>query len=257
MLNFKRSRLLMLFLAWMVLESAAFCGTPITVTDQKGRSLDIELISVAGDNVTFSRKGDPKEFTLPISNFAEISQNLIRKQAALMPAAVPKIRPDVVIGKRRSKNDSYYMVRQEISSTVKLINTDTKVPVPPFTGRIVYLGQNQRRPDLLIVLSAQDFEGSIEASKTFVKEMETFVTSYDSDNKGYGNIGGFQYFGYLLVVRDQDEKIILDYTVSGPIRQAIKENQSVLKEMFDYRKYQNLDLKLQPAKDSSTFRVPR
>jgi hypothetical protein len=243
--------------AWIALVSAALGGTPMTVTDQKGRSIDIELVSLSGDSVTFSRKGDPKEFTMPITDFAEISQNLIRKQAALLPTVFPKILPEVVIGKRRSKNDSYYMVKQEISSTVKLTNPNNKVAIPAVDVQVVFIGQNRRTPDALIILSKQSFEASIEPTKTFVKEMEPFVTSYDSDNKGSGNIGGYQYFGYILAIKDPDGKVVQTEATAGSIRQALKDKPHIIEDILAFKEGKLLTDKLEPSKSTATFRVPQ
>ena len=94
-------------LVWLALATSAFAAIPITVTDLKGRSIEIELVSLSGDSVTFTRTGNAKEYTLPISNFEENSRVLIRKQAELLPAPSPKIEAAVSIGKRRSKGNSY------------------------------------------------------------------------------------------------------------------------------------------------------
>ena len=67
-------------------------------------------------------------------------------------------------------------------------------------GRSSSSGRTAARRSSIEVLSTQDVEASIKPGETFVKEMESFVTSYDSDNKGVGNVGGSQYVGYLLVL---------------------------------------------------------
>src|SRR5690606_29684705 len=130
---------------------------------------------VSGESVTFRRTGNPKEFTMPVSSFDQASQDLIRKEAETLPPAKPKIRADVVIGKRRKDKDgSYYMVRQEVTCTVKLTNLSKTDKVPPVTGKILFIGQNTRTPDLLTVLSTQSFEATMDTGATAVKETEAF-----------------------------------------------------------------------------------
>jgi hypothetical protein len=146
-------------LACAMISSGSLRAAPINVTDLKGRAIDIELVSVAGDSVTFRRAG--REFTLPIGNFDAPSQDSIRNEAARIPVAVPKIQPEIVIGKRRKKDDSFYMVKQEITCTVKLGNPSNAVAVPPVNGKIVFIGQDRRTPDLFQVLSSQAVETSI------------------------------------------------------------------------------------------------
>lgn len=250
-------RPLVLSLASVALASTAWSAIPISVTDQKGRTIEIQLISLAGDKVTFSRKGDAKEFTMPITNFADTSQDLIRKQAALLPAVLPKIESDVVVGKRRRKDDSFYMVRQEITSTVKLANLDKNAAVPPVEVTLIFLGQNRRTPDILTILSKQSFEASIEPGQTFSKEMRSFITAYDSDNKGFGNIGGFQYYGYILAIVGPDGKISSYTTSSSTVRQQLEEKQHLLEELLEYKQGKMLTEKLEPSSTTMIYVVPQ
>ena len=235
------------FLTWTALVATAFCGSPITVTDDKGRSIEIELVSVADSSVTFRRQGNPKEFTLPISQFAGASQEIIRKQGSQIPAATPKIESDVVIGKRRQKNDSYYMVKQEITCTVKLTNTSMTARVPAVNGKLVFIGQNQRTPELLYILSSQNIEATMNPGETVTKELESFFTTYDSDNKGYGNVGGYQYFGYILVLVDEGGNVVLDQTATSSLRQALANKPAIRKEIIKYAKGKLLTERLDPA----------
>ena len=40
-------------------------------TDIEGRTIEAELVSIFRNEVTFRRTGEKREFTLPLSNFAE------------------------------------------------------------------------------------------------------------------------------------------------------------------------------------------
>jgi hypothetical protein len=256
MLTNHRLSCLVAFIAWTATAPSATCAIPITVTDTKGRAIEIELVSVIGESVTFKRKGQLKVFTLEISNFSKPSQTLIQKQAALLPAVLPRATPEVSIVKRRVK-DGWYMVKQRISGVVKITNPDPKVAFPHFTGKIILLGQNRRTPDALSILSTQPLEGSIEPGKSFAAEITEIVTSYDSDNKGDGNVGGYEYFGYLLVLADDEGKIILDDASTGSVQLAVKNNRAALDEMIDYPAGTVITTKLEPVKATTTLRVPR
>lgn len=111
------SRLPAVLVAWVALAATAFCAGSLTVTDLKGRSIAIELISQAD------------------------------------------------------------------------------------------IGQNTSTPALFSVLSSQSFETTMKPVETFTKETEAFFTSYDSDNKGSGNVGGYQYFGYILALANKPDLI--------------------------------------------------
>ena len=234
----------LLAFAWGVISSAGVSAAPITITDIKGRAIEIELVSLAGSSVTFRRAGNPKEFNLPLSNFTDASQQLIRTEVTKIPVATPKIIPDITIGNRRQNGDSYYLKRQEISCTIKLTNSSLNIPIPTVSGKMLFIGEDRRTPELLQVLSAQDIEAAIEPGKTFVKEMEVFSTTYDSDNKGVGNAGGSQYVGYILVMTDAANNVVVEQTLTGSFRQAIAARPVVLKELLTYSKGKVLTNKL-------------
>ena len=245
-------------LIWSALAATVFCADSITVTDLKGRSIAIELTSVANNSVTFRRQGDPKEFTLPVANFDQASQELIRKQAAQLPAMMPKIQPEVIINKRRADvAGSRYMVKQEITGTIKLTNPSATASVPAATGKIIFLGQNTRTPGLFTILSSQSFEVTLKPGATFIKEVDPFSTSYDSDNKGSGNVGGYQYFGYFFALIDASDKVVLDLTTTGSFRVALANKPELVKKVVALPKGTTLNDKLETAADTSKLRLPQ
>ncbi len=248
----------MMLLVSAGLVGGAFCGTPITVSDQKGRSIEIVLDSVTEDSVTFSRSGDTKVFTLPMSHFAEASQFLIRKQAELLPVEIPKVEADLMIGNRRRKDgDSSYMMRQEITPVVKVSNTYTKKETPELHGKVVFIGQDRRTPDALGVLCVREFDVPVlKAAGTFATELAPFVTKYDSDNKGYNNVGGLEYFGYVLTLANKDGRIVYDLASAGTIRKALNEGRHLLEDIMGYKEGLVITDKLVPAPKGTVFRVP-
>jgi hypothetical protein len=231
-------------MAWLLVDAHA---RPIQVTDLKGRAIEIEVLSQVGSTVTFRRVGNAKEFSLPLSEFSESSQKIIREEGSQLPAVLPKIQAEVVVGKRRSKGDSSFMVRQDITCTVKLANPSLAIEIPNLRGKIVFIGQDRRTPEILKILSAQSLECTISPGKTFIQEMEVFVTTYDSDNKGVGNIGGSQYMGYILVMTDAAGNVVLSQTVTGSFRQAIEARPESLKELLTYSQGAELTEKLEPS----------
>ncbi len=250
-------------LVWGTLVPAAFCGDLQTVADQKGRSLIIQLVSLSGESVTFKRQGEDKEYKLPISQFDQGSQDRIRKQAEEMaaagaqkpPAAADyKIQPGIVIGKRRrDKGDSYYMENQEITSTVKLANLSTTVRADGLMGAVIYIGRNTGKPDIYSVLSTQKFKASVDASGSFSKEMDSFTTTYDSDNKGAGNLGGYQYYGYVLALFDSKGELILTETTTGSFRMALAAKKEFVDAVLTYPKGATISDKLEPKPGGGAY----
>lgn len=252
MFSQKFSNISAVIFVWSTLAVTACCADSISVTDLKGRSITIELTSLANNSVTFRRQGDPKEFTLPVANFDQASQELIRKRAALIPAAMPKIQPEVTLDKRRTDvAGSSYMVKQAITGTIKLTNPSATASVPAATGKIIFLGQNTRTPGLFKILSSQCFEVTLKPGGTFIKEVDPFSTSYDSDNKGSGNSGGYQYFGYFFALIDASDKVILDLTTTGSFRVALVNKPELVKKVVALPKGTMLNDKLETTADTS------
>ena len=246
------SNLSAVIFVWSALAVTAFCADSISVTDLKGRTITIELTSLANDSVTFRRQGDPKEFTQPVANFDQASRELIRKQAALIPVALPKIRPEVIINKRRQDvAGSSYRVKQHITGTLKLTNLSATTSVPAATGKIIFVGQNTRTPGLFKILSSQSFEVILKPGATFIKEAEPFSTIYDSDNKGSGNVGGYQYCGYFFALIDASGTVILDLTTTGSFRVALANKPEVVKKVVALPENTTLNDKLEITPDTS------
>lgn len=236
----------------VILASCCFLSplaaeTRLTVKDTKGRSIGIDLVAFVNETVIFRRQGDAKEFSLPIGNFDESSQALIRKEAADLPAPMPKLKPEVIVGKRAVKaSGSFYMEKQTVTCTVKISNLDLKMPTPELKGKVIFIGQERRRPDEFSILSAQSFDVTVPATETIVKELEPFSTSYDSDNKGEGNVGGYRYDAYILALTDAEGNIVLHETSSAIVRQSFEEKPSRLKELLGFTAGKKLSAKMIP-----------
>lgn len=212
-----------------LISATALCGPEMTVTDTQGRALNIELISTDGENVVFRRKGSDRDFTLEMTKFDGASQSSITNEAKSLPAVLPTLLPEVVIGKRRQKGDSYYMVQQEITCTVKLRNSNMKTPFPKHAGKILFFGQNQMQSGVYMLLNVQNFAAELLPGASMETPLKPFTTNYDSDNKGRGNVGGYEYSGFLLLLLDNAGEVVFNYTTDGILRQAVANKPSLLK----------------------------
>lgn len=222
-----------------------WAGPMISVSDSKGRSLEIEILAVNGDSVRFRRVDTGKDFTVPMDTFDAPSRTKIRAEAADLPAEVPPLDVEMVVGKRRSKGNSYYMVTQTISCNVKLRNRSHNIPLPELDARVFFIGQNQRTPNVYTVLSVQDFKVSLDPGRNSATPLEPFITSYDSDNKGQGNIGGYQYDGYLFLLLDKKKEVVFHQTTSAVIRRAVDGRPALLTKIADYPRGAYLNEKME------------
>jgi len=223
----------LLFFIAAIASSPLLAGPTLDVKNSEGRALMIELIALDGETVTFSTVGEKaKEHSLPLAKFDEASQEKLREEAKTLPPRLPKIDIEVSISNKRDK-DGYYMVTQAVSSKVKIRNLTTNINFPKAKGHVVYFGQNRRSPGVFKLMGKQSFDFTIPASKTFETDVLGFKTRYDSDNKGYGNIGGYQYESYILVITDEEGNVIATKTTDGSIRTAVDKDKSKAKALVD------------------------
>ncbi|WP_367874114.1 hypothetical protein [Luteolibacter sp. Populi] len=215
-----------LFALPFLLASSLIAGPVLEVRNAEGKALQIQLIAVEGENVVFSTTGkDVKEHTLALAKFDGASQEKLREAGKALPPRLPKLDIDVSISNRRDKK-GYFMVEQVVSSKVKLRNLSTQIPYPAAKGYVVYFGQDRRNPGMFKVMGNKSFDFSIEPNKAFETDVLGFKTSYDSDNKGAGNIGGYQYECYVLVLTNAEGKVLATKTTDGSLRTAIDKDVS-------------------------------
>jgi hypothetical protein len=227
-----------------LIGSIAGASPVMTVRDVQGRPLEIELLSSDGTSVSFRRTDNKTEYTLPLERFDDASREQIREKAATLPPVVPKIEPEVVIGKRREK-EGYYMERQTVSCTVKLRNTSKNVAVPELRGRVVFIGQDRRDVSKFSVLANREFKLSIPPGQTFSEVLKPFTTRYDSDNKGYGNIGGYHYTGFLLVITDSEDNVVVEHSTDPTIKKALARDINLSRALADHPVQTVLDERMQ------------
>jgi hypothetical protein len=215
-----------LSLASALLIFSSLCGfaEPISVKDKQGRSMDIEVISVTSDRVKFNRASDGKTFEVPLSSFDADSATRIQAKKSALGEAHPTYEINVVVDKRRKKKDgSWYMVEQTIAGKVDLKNPVMNGTAPAGKARMLYFGEEQRTGGKYSVLSTENYDFQIAGGATHTHEVAPYVTTYDSDNKGYGNIGGLQYEGYLLLLMDEKGNVIQFQTTCSRLNQLLNE----------------------------------
>ena len=244
-----KAKPLLLFALTAFLHQPLLAGPVVEVRNTEGKALRIELIAVEGDNVVFNTTGkEVKEHTLPIAKFDASSQEKLREEGKGLPARLPKIDIEVVISNKRDK-DGYYMINQSVSSKVKIRNLSTRIDYPAAKGHVIYFGQNRRNDGFFKVMANEHFDFSIPANKTFETDVLGFKTSYDSDNKGYGNIGGYQYESYVLVLTDAEGNVIGTKTTNGSLRSAIDKDLSKAKRLVDLKLSEILNKDLETMKN--------
>ncbi|MGD7652800.1 MAG: hypothetical protein ACQCXQ_06275 [Verrucomicrobiales bacterium] len=234
-----------LILAFTTLTLPLAAGPIVNVTSTKGKVLVAELISVSDKKVTVRRASDKKVFTIPKTSIDPESLSKIETTAKDLPTPVPDLEIEVVVNKRRKKLDSY-LVEQTLSTTVKIRNSDLKLPLAGAKGHIFLIGQNKKAPDLLRVLSTSSFDINLKSSENLAHPTPEVVTKYDSDREGYGNIGGYQYEGYVFLLFADDGSVITTKSSDSNFRSALENDINLPTRMLDYTVDTHVDKNLLP-----------
>lgn len=202
----------------------------IEVTDIKGRKMTVEVISYteSSGNVRIKR-ADGQFFNVKLDIFAPASQDEIVANA---PKAKAELVIKVSVGKRRKQQgDSSFMKDQTISASFTVENDSRDIDFPEGEATLFLIGRQTRRysedsADYGKVLSKQKFPVVVKAGEETKLEARSIVTSYDSD-RDYTNVGGFEYYGYLLVLKDADGEVHTVETSLGQLKKDVEEDPSM------------------------------
>ncbi len=222
-------------------------GPQVEIEDLKGRTLSAELISVGETSAELKKSVREPAFTVEFSLLTEESIQMLKETAEAMPVVYPRFEADVVVSKRRkTAGGSWYMKSMTIGGKVIVTNQSMRRDFPPTKGRLVFIGQDQRLESIYQILSVNKFDVSPAAGREQEIVLKEFVTKYDGDNKGRGNIGGFKYDGYLLILYDEDKRVVFHKTLSGSISKAIDEDPRLPERFLDMKVLTRLSEKMVP-----------
>ncbi len=234
--------------AWALLHTCILAGPVVQITNKKGEALVAELISVGENSAKLKKSAGSNSFKVSFDLLSEESVKLLREKAEELPVVFPRFEVDVIVTKRRkSMSNSWYMKSMTVGAKVKVSNGSMRTDFPVTKARIVLLGQDQRIKTIYSVLSVKDFEISPKAGQEQEVEIPEFVTTYDSDNKGQGNVGGFKYEGYMLIFRDSKDRIAYSKSLDATISRAAEDNPKVLEAFLTMKVGEKLTDKMIPA----------
>ena len=220
----------MKFLSLLLVPTLSFAGPVLDITDKKGNSFNAEVLSITEKAVSVKRTKDNKTFKVPLANLNEATVKSLKEKTKDMPAALPDFELSFSIEKRR-KNDGYYMETQSISGKGIVENASREIDSPELTLNILVIGEDQRDDDLKKVLTNQSFTVSptkLNSEEVVLKEVKT---RYDSDNKGSGNVGGYKYSDYIILLTDEDGNHVASKSMNKTIDSMLTGNNVLSKKL--------------------------
>jgi len=215
-----------------LLANVLHAGPIMDLVNNKGNSLNAEVISLTKDQVVVKRVTDKKIFKIKVSTLDIDTRKLLADKADEIIPPHPEYEIDIVLGKR-GKKASYYMVKQTISTKITVKNKSREFDSPGVKGHVLIFGENQKDDDLIKILSNQSFEVSPATLSEEARLMKEFHTEYDSDNKGYGNVGGYKYSDYIIILTDLDGKLLKTKTINTKFEKLLVGNQALATKLIN------------------------
>jgi len=237
-----------IFGALLLCSACVSAGPVLTVKDKTGRSMEIEVLGVSSDKVSFNRKSDGKRFDLALSTFDADSVSQITAKKSELGAVHPNYGVDVSVEKRRKKKgNSDYIVEQTVAAKVTIKNPNPNTPAPPASIRMIFFGEDRGVGKEHSVLAVREYKIQLGAGLSDVREVDSFKTSYDSDNKGIDNGGGDQYEGYLLMLSDDKGNIIQQTCNCAKFNEVLRADPKAVEPFKTVTPNAHLDAKYNPT----------
>lgn len=223
----------MKILSFFLLSSIAFGAPVLDLLDKKGNTLNAEVLSMTEKKVSVKRTKDQKKFEIPLSSLSEETVKMLKGMKDELPVALPDYELDFAVGKRRKKDGaSSYMVNQTISGNITVKNASREIDSPEVKLNVIIIGEDQRDDELKKILTNQSFSVSPGRLGESEVELKEFVTRYDSDNKGTGNLGGHKYADYILLLTNANGEYLASKSLNIAYAKMLDGNQVLTKKLL-------------------------
>ena len=218
-------------LSFLLFSGICFAGPVLDLTDQKGQTLNVEVMAITEKAVSVRRTGDKKKFKIPLARLDEATVKLLKEKTKDMPAPLPDYELEFSIEKRR-KADGYYSEKQTISGKGIVKNTSREIDSPDVNVNVIIIGENQKDDDIKSILSNQSFTVSptkLNEEEIFLKQ---FTTTYDT-YRGTYNSGGYKYSDYIILITDKDGNHIASKSLNKTMHTMLDGNNVLAKKLRD------------------------
>ena len=201
------------------------------VKDTQGRSMEVEVLgyTASSGNTRIKRTSDGAIFNVKIDMFDSASQEKIKEVA---PKARAKLVSKLSVGRRRERlGDSSYMKKQTITAKAAIENDSRDIDFLNGKATVLLVARQtaryaNREEDYGKILHKENFNVSIRAGEDFSYECKPVVTEYDSDRDA-SNIGGWEYYGWMMIIQDEDNEIHSVETSIGTLKKEVDETPAI------------------------------
>ncbi len=198
--------------------------------------MDVKVLAYtkSSGNVRIERISDGQIFNVKIDLFDPESQKKIVEAA---PVAKAELEIKVSAGRRRERlGESSFMKKQTVSASLKVLNDSRDIDFADGKATVFLVGRQTKRfaerdQDYGKVLGKNEFKLSVNAGRETEFECKPVVTEYDSD-KDDTNVGGWEYYGYLVVIQNADGSVHSVDTSIGNLKKEVEEAPAIGKSFL-------------------------
>ncbi len=177
-----------------------------------GMTIEAELMDASEDKVTIRRQDGMLFKDVPLSRFSDADRRYVHswleEQKSLQGSpditADSKIRLYVLRGRDDEMNDYNDIDDRVVTFEPQVVvqSEEKDISYLNVRGTLVIVGKGAIDDDVYTILDSQDFTMSILSRQKSRWEGQSFECRYDPD------YGGFEYGGYLLVMRNREGEIV-------------------------------------------------
>lgn len=225
----------------------------IEVQDTQGRKMTVDVLAYteSSGNVRIKRVEDGAIFNVKLNIFDSDSQERIREAA---PKQRAKLDVSVSVARRRQDvPGSSYMERQTIKAKAKVENASRDIDFIEGKATLLLVGREMKRfanrdADYGEIMHKESFNATLNPGREMEYEFKPIVTEYDSD-KDSTNIGGIEYYGWLLVIQEKDGSIHSVETSIGNLKKETDEDPEIGNIFLGLNVGQSVEKDLSKRKD--------
>lgn len=175
-----------------------------TWTDKKGNTVEAEFVKlVAGKVVLKTASG--KQVKVPQSGLSETDQEYLKN--AIPPEL--SIDVDVDVDRKKSESYSYTSVREKVSGSVTIQKKNREASARKLTATLCLIAKDLDEDEFTVIATKEhtfSFERGNKVTFSGAKGEAQYSKSdsYSGDGKN-----GKQYYGYLVVIEDDNGNIVI------------------------------------------------
>jgi len=201
-----------IYFVLLILVTSSLFGEYVTISNAEGREIEVELLELEGDEVTFAMRNG-REFTVGMDTLSASSRKLIKKWDIEANKVLLKKddRLKVLVHTRRDSDDTdggytgWKDMDERIEPRVVIENEEYKRSYKKLKAKVALIAEDVTNRNRLKVVFLDSFDFNVSYRSSYEWLGDAFTLDYlIDDNDGYDNSYGYRYRYYYVVIRNAD-----------------------------------------------------